>query len=119
MSSGARCELPRQWTPLVRCPSQARAPPCIYRCLSQGRVYGPHPTAAIVRTHHASLPATVPAAAAVQVLPSLIPHIAAAMSGVGVIDIFSALGGAGLSQPHVTCDGVHPVSGTHPMGRML
>lgn len=41
--------------------------------------------------------------------PELLPQLAVASGADGVIDVFDALGGAGLSQPGITCDGCHPV----------
>jgi hypothetical protein len=43
-------------------------------------------------------------------LPTLLTKIAADSGAEhAVIDVFDALGGAGLTQPGITCDGCHPV----------
>eukprot|EP00049_Salpingoeca_infusionum_P012146 m.219161 g.219161 ORF g.219161 m.219161 type:complete len:231 (+) comp15109_c1_seq1:75-767(+) len=43
------------------------------------------------------------------VFPTLLREIASVNQLGPVIDTFSALGGASLSQPNITCDGCHPV----------
>jgi len=45
-----------------------------------------------------------------EIFPVLLPEIASVSGATGVIDVFSALGGAALSQPGITCDGCHPVN---------
>ena len=43
------------------------------------------------------------------VLPRLLPTLLQASAAEPVIiDLFNALGGAGLTQPNITCDGCHP-----------
>ena len=43
------------------------------------------------------------------VLPRLLPTVMQASAAEPVIiDLFNALGGAGLTQPNITCDGCHP-----------
>ena len=43
------------------------------------------------------------------VLPRLLPTVMGASAAEPqIIDLFNALGGAGLTQPNITCDGCHP-----------
>jgi len=43
------------------------------------------------------------------IFPVMVPQIAQKGGADGIIDVFTALGGATLSQPGITCDGCHPV----------
>ncbi len=45
-----------------------------------------------------------------EIFPVLLREIATIGNTNGVIDVFSALGGAALTQPGITCDGCHPIN---------